>query len=215
MSAPYAAFLKLAGRRCVVVGGGAVAERKALTLVACDASVLVIAPRVTDLLEKAERDGRLKLLRRPYVPGDLHGAFLAFAATDDRALNGHVVAEARESGALANSVNDPESADFIVPATIRRGDLTIAISTGGRSPGFAAQLRQDLESWLTPARLELLELLADLRTEMRAAGRNPGPEVWRRAVDPEVVRALEGGDRQGARSRLLATLSPSSSAASG
>lgn len=212
MSHHYPAFLNLAGRRCVVVGGGAVAERKVRHLVESRATVEVIAPVVTTGLRGLAADGAISLAERAYRAGDLAGATVAFAATDNGEVNAEVVAEARQLGALANSADDAEAADFIVPAVVRRGGVTLAISTGGRSPSFARQLREELEAWLTPERVELLEVLADLRRELQATGSNPAPEIWRRAVDAEVVRTLEHGDRRAARDRLARALVPSPSA---
>jgi precorrin-2 dehydrogenase / sirohydrochlorin ferrochelatase len=206
VSARYAAFLALDGRRCVVVGGGAVAERKVGTLLAAGASVVVVATRAGDGLRRAAADGRVTLHQRPYRHGDLAGARLAFAATDDPIVNAAVVAEARADGVPVNSVDAPDSGDFIVPATVRRGDVTVAISTGGRSPSFARHLREELEEWLTPARLELLDVVAEVRRDLQAAGRSPEPEVWRRAVDARLLRAVEAGDRSQARRHLLAAL---------
>jgi precorrin-2 dehydrogenase/sirohydrochlorin ferrochelatase len=213
VSRPYAAFLRLAGRRCVVVGGGAVAERKVGTLVDCGANVVVIAPTATDRIVQAASERRLVLARRPYRAGDLDGAFLAVAATDERAVNAQVVAYARALGILVNSVDEREPGDLIVPATVQRGDVVVAVSTGGRSPSFARYLREELEAWLTPERVELFELLADVRRELQAAGRNPDPELWRRAVDVDLVRELAAGDRPAARRRLLLALDPATLAA--
>jgi precorrin-2 dehydrogenase / sirohydrochlorin ferrochelatase len=213
VSRPYAAFLRLAGRRCVVVGGGAVAERKVGTLVDCGANVVVIAPTATDRIVQAAAEGRLVLTRRPYRAGDLDGAFLAVAATDERAVNAQVVAYARALGILVNSVDEREPGDLIVPATVQRGDIVVAVSTGGRSPSFARYLREELEAWLTPERVELFELLADVRSELQAAGRNPDPELWRQAVDVDLVRELAAGDHSAARQRLLLALDPATLAA--
>ena len=206
MTADYGAFLELHGRRCVVVGGGAVAERKVGTLVECGASVSVIAPRVSAGIRSISAAGRCIVRERPYRAGDLAGAFLAFAATDDRALNARVVADARQVGALVNAVDDPGAGDFIVPATVRRGEIAVAVATGGRSPAFSRALREELGAWLTPGRVELLDLVADVRRQLQLAGCNPGAEAWRWAVDQEVVRAIERGDRGAARTRLLETL---------
>ena len=206
MNTPYPAFLRLAGRRCVVVGGGAVAKRKVLPLVDSEASVVVIAPAVSATIQALASEGRLAIEERRYRRGDLVGAFLAFAATDDPAVNAEVAAEGRAVGALVNSADDPTACDFIVPASVRRGDVTVAISTRGRSPSFARQLRQELEAWLTSGRVELLDLLGGIRRELQSNGRNPGPERWRRAIDADVVRAIEAGNRLAARERLLEAL---------
>ena len=213
MSRLYPAFLDLTGRRCVVVGGGAVAERKVRGLLAADADVLVVAPETVAGLDALAAGAEIRVERRPYRPGDLDGAFLVVAATDSRAVNATVVRDARVVGALVNVVDDPAACDVTVPAAVRRGDVTLAISTGGRSPGFARYLREELEDWLSEERLALLDLVADVRAELRAAGTNPGPERWRGAVRSDILDVLASGDREAARRALLAALAtPSPSA---
>jgi precorrin-2 dehydrogenase / sirohydrochlorin ferrochelatase len=202
----YPAFLRLVGRRCVVIGGGRVGERKALALAAAGAVVTVIAPSVGEALRDAADRGTLCVELREYRSGDIGGALLAIAATDRPELNARVVADARTANVFVNSVDDPETGDFTVPATVRRGGVTVAISTGGKSPAFARHLREALEEWLTADRVALLELLSEVRRELIAVGQNPPPERWRQAVDVEVTRALERGDADGARRRLLETL---------
>ncbi|MCC6176564.1 MAG: bifunctional precorrin-2 dehydrogenase/sirohydrochlorin ferrochelatase [Chloroflexi bacterium] len=202
----YPAFLRLAGRRCVVVGGGRVGERKVHGLLAARADVLVVAPRTTPGIDALERASRLVVERHPYGADVLDGAFLAFAATDLPELNTAVVEHARSRGVLVSSADDPPGSDFSVPATVRQGGVTLAVSTGGRSPAFARLLRQELEAWLTPERCVLLDLFAEVRRDLLAAGRNPGPDAWRRAASPGVIAALAAGDHARARERLLAAL---------
>lgn len=206
MTDRYPAFLDLRGRRCVVVGGGAVAERKLRPLVGCGAMVSVIAPRWTDGIGVIAASGACRLVEREYRADDLERAFLAIAATDSAALNARVLADARAFGTLTNVVDDPGAGDFMVPATVRRGEVTLAVSTGGRSPAYARYLREQLEDWLTPERVALVGLLAEVRRELQALGRNPDPETWRRAVDSDVLDALDGDDREAARAKLLAAL---------
>ena len=206
MTALYPVFLHVEGRRCVVVGGGEVAERKMRALLAGGASVVLIAPRVTAGVSAAAEAGEITLRRRRFEPADVAGAQLVFAATDARDVNAAVIRAARAAGALVNAADDPASGDFIVPATVRRRDVTLAISTGGRSPSFARHLRLELEAWLTPERIDLLDLLAEVRRELRAAGRNPLPESWRDAVVAEVLDAIGRGDRAAARTMLLRAL---------
>lgn len=129
-------------RLAVVVGGGRVATRKTAGLVEAGAVVRVIAPRVTRGLAAHQIE------RRPYRPGDLKGAVLAFAATDDRRVNHAVAGEARRRRIPVNVADALEECTFIVPARIRRGEVQIAISTGGRSPRLAKQLRRLLEAEL-------------------------------------------------------------------
>jgi len=143
--AGYPIVLRLTGRRCVVIGGGEVARRKVSGLMAAGARVQVIAPHLhPELLALPE----IELTCRSFLPDDLRGAFLVFAATNERFVNAEVAAAARQKGVLVNVADDPEGSDFHLPATLSRGDLLVAVSSGGGSPAFAAQLRDQLATEL-------------------------------------------------------------------
>ena len=209
MSAGYPVVLKVAGRRCVVVGGGLVATRKVGTLVRSGADVVVVAPEVTPEIESYVASGGVQVEQRAFEPSDLDGAFLAVAATDRRSVNQMVAEAADERGVLANVADDPSRSDFTNPGLVRRRDITLAISTGGRSPAFVRFLREQLQDWLTDARCALLEVMADVRRDLRSGGRPLEPELWRRALeDEQVARSIEAGDREGARRRIFETLMP-------
>jgi precorrin-2 dehydrogenase/sirohydrochlorin ferrochelatase len=150
-------------RRAVVVGGGKVAERKVAGLREAGAQVTVIGPAQTEQLLAWAQAGAISLIPRRYCQGDLAGAFLVVAATDDPGVNQTVCDEARAGGCLINSVEHPERSDFIVPAVVRRGDVTIAIGTGGASPALARHLRQRVEQIIGPAYASAAALLAELR----------------------------------------------------
>jgi len=164
----YPLALKLSGRHCVVVGGGAVAERKAASLLECGADVLVVAPDATDQIRAWAASGRIKFFERPFEAADVAGALIAIAATDDPRVNSAVADAARASGALVNVVDVPELCEFYVPASVTRGDLQITISTGGSSPALAKRLRIDLERQFGPEYETYLEMLARLRAELKA-----------------------------------------------
>jgi siroheme synthase-like protein len=207
VSAGYPVVLKLAGRRCVVVGGGSVATRKVGTLVRSGADVLVIAPDVSPEIESFVPAGGVRIEHRPFEPADLDGALLAFAATDSRAVNQTVTEEAQQRGVLMNVADDPAASDFSNPGLVRRRDITLAVSTGGRSPAFSRFLREQLQDWLTDARCALLELVTEIRRDLRSAGKPQSPERWRRALDDhETNAAMAAGDREAARRRLLKSL---------
>jgi precorrin-2 dehydrogenase/sirohydrochlorin ferrochelatase len=125
----------------VVVGGGEVANRKARKLLQARAKVVVISPNVKPELASVA----VEVLRRPYREGDLEGAFLAFAATDRREVNAAVAQEARERGIPVNAADKPSEGDFALPSTLRRGQLQVAVSTGGASPTLAQRIRRELE----------------------------------------------------------------------
>jgi siroheme synthase-like protein len=206
MTPYYPVCFDLRGRPCVVIGGGTVAARKVEGLLECGARVTVVAPVLGPALTQWEHDGRIEARRRPYAAGDLEGAALAIAATDDRAVNAVVAQEARARGVWLNAADDPERCDFILPAVIRRGDLQVAISTGGRSPALARRVREDLERLLPAEYADLLPLLAEVRAALREEGIDVPAERWQSAVDDYVLARLRAGDRDGARERLRAGL---------
>lgn len=141
----------VAGLPALVVGGGAVGERKAAGLLAAGASVLLVSPEATARLREWAEAGRIEWARRPYAAGDARGARLVFAATDVREVNALVAREAAEAGALCNVADAPAEGDFHVPALHRAGGLTIAVSSGGAGPGRAAALRDSIARWLAGA----------------------------------------------------------------
>jgi len=128
----------------VVVGGGEVAARKVEGLLAAGANVTVISPQLAPALEEFLAQGRITALRRPYRPGNLAGARLVIAATDDPQVNQAVGREARERGCPVNVVDDPAHCTVYIPAVVRRGPVTLAIGTGGASPVLAARLRREI-----------------------------------------------------------------------
>ena len=162
-------FLKLTNRLCIVIGAGHLAASKIASLRTADARVTVIAPEANDVIRDLAANGEITLQQRPYQQGDLAGAFLVVAATNDPAVNRAVFAEATATGVLCNAVDDPPFCDFYFPSVVRRGDLQVAISTAGNSPALAQQLRKELNDQLP---LDLGDWLADLgnlRREVVAA----------------------------------------------
>lgn len=159
-------FLNLHGKRCVVVGGGEVANRKARKLLQARAEVMVISPEVKPELASVAAEVR----RRPYVEGDLEGASLAFAATDVREVNAAVAREGRERGIPVNVADRPSEGDFALPSTLRRGGLQVAVSTGGASPTLARRIRHELEGVFGPEWAGIVEELSKARRNGRKAG---------------------------------------------
>jgi siroheme synthase-like protein len=194
--------------RCVVVGGGAVAARKVAGLRQAGAKPIVISPILCPELEMQAAQDRIEVVRRPYRQGDLTGARLVIAATDDPAVNETVSGEAQAVGCLINVVDDPARCSFFVPAVVRRGALTIAVSTGGKSPALARRIRQQLESLFDPAYGLLLELLSRLRPTVQAAVPDPERRIafWGRLLDSEALDRLRAGDEAGAISQAEALL---------
>jgi uroporphyrin-III C-methyltransferase/precorrin-2 dehydrogenase/sirohydrochlorin ferrochelatase len=162
-------FLKLDGRRCLVVGAGSIARPKIESLARARARVTVVAPDAHPDVAEWAREGKLELHQREFVPADLTAAFLVVAATDRRAVN-HAVAEAaRAQGVLCNSVDDPPDCDFYYPSVVERGDLQVAVSTGGKSPALAQRLREELSAMLPEDVGPWLDLLGKQRLRVLAA----------------------------------------------
>lgn len=141
----FPAFLKVAGRRCLVVGAGPVAEEKIDGLLRAEADVRVVAPHATRRIRDWARAGKIRWAARKFRASDLSGAFLAVAATSSPVLHAQIYRQARRRGVLCNVVDDPKNCDFYYGAVVRRGELQIAISTGGHSPALAQRLRKQIE----------------------------------------------------------------------
>ncbi len=202
----YPVLLDLAARRCVMVGGGLVAERRVAGLLAAGAHVIVISPRLTPGLSALADEGRIEHTPRGYRDGDLAGADLAFVATAAAEVNTAVAREAGERGIWINAADDPARCTFILPALVRRGDLTVAVATGGASPALARTIREELEAYLTEDYATLAAIAAEARREVRAAGKPVTAEAWRRALGPEVRRLIVERGRDDAKHRLLEIL---------
>ena len=206
----YPAFLDLRQRSIVVVGGGEVAERKVELLLSCGANVRLISPTLTPGLERLAEARSLVIERRPFQPGDCAGAVLAFACTDDPDVNSAVAKDAGKAHAPVNVADDPSRCDFIAPSVVSRGDLLIAISTGGASPALAKRLRQEIERTVGPEYEELISVLEDLRNRVHARVHDPGrrQEIFERFLDSDALDLIRRGDREGL-AALTARLVPS------
>lgn len=202
----FPCFVDLSERPCVVIGGGEVAERKVESLLAAGALVTVVSPSLNRGLTRLVTDGRIRHLARVYRRGDLAGATLAFAATDDRAVTVAVAAEARRRRIWLNAADDPAHCDFILPSVLRRGRLTVAVSTGGASPAVARAVREELETVLTERHATLLDVATEVRDELRAQGTSPDGDHWRRALGHPVRRLIAEGRPLDARRELARRL---------
>src|ERR1700683_2009242 len=170
MSSLFPMFVKLEGKRCLVVGAGRVGEPKIVGLIDTGACVHVIALEASDAVKAWAQAGKIRLELRAFSVGDLDGTLLAVVATASRALNGSIYREAQRRGVLCNVVDDPEYCDFYYPAVVRRGDLQIAISTNGRSPSLSQKLRQQLERQFGPGYARWIAELGETRRLVLASG---------------------------------------------
>lgn len=159
----YPICLSLERKPCLVVGGGEVALRKALSLLAAGADVTVVSPRFCEELRNLSG---IRRIERPFRESDAAGALLVYAATDDPAVNTAVAAAAREHGALVNVVDTPAECDFIVPSSLTRGRLTISVATAGAAPALAQRLRRELEELFPQDYAAFVEVLGDLRARV-------------------------------------------------
>jgi len=165
----FPAFLDLRGRRCLVAGGGEIGERKARALLECGAHVIVVSPTLTPGLTALAESGRIERRERAFRRSDLRGCALAVAATGERRIDEALAAMARRSRVLVNVVDRPHHCDFILPSVLRRGELQIAVSTGGRSPALAREIRRRLEGLFGPEYAELVRRVGADRRRARVA----------------------------------------------
>ncbi len=196
----YPIQLDVRGKRCLVVGGGAVGTRKAETLEACGAEVVVVSPEATAELAARSEAGRILWHRRAYAPSDLEGVFLAVGATDDEELNRRLSADARRRGVLCNIADRPALCDFILPAVVQRGDLVITVSTSGKSPALAKRLRRELERRYGEEYALLLRLMGAVRRRLLAAQHAPEEHrtLFEALLEGGLLERLREGDLPGA-----------------
>lgn len=194
----YPINLNLQDRRCLVVGGGSVAERKVETLLEFGAEVVVIAPEITPGLSDLVSRRLIQHLASSYHSDPSDRPLLVFAATDDREVNKRVSADCQSRGILVNVVDDPELCTFFVPAIVRRNDLLISISTSGNSPAMARWLREKLEKEYGPEYGQLAGILGNLRDEVKAKYSNPADrnQAYLRILNSEVLALLSQGKDQ-------------------
>jgi precorrin-2 dehydrogenase/sirohydrochlorin ferrochelatase len=190
----YPAFIKLAGRQCVVIGGGKVAARKVAMLLDCGARVRVISPAVVEEIAVLVESGAVEWVRRGFQKGDTAGAFLVVSATDDREVNAAVARECAARNVLLNVVDQPEFCSFYVPSVVRRGSLTIAVSTEGKSPLLARKIRERLEEIFPPAFGEFLAYLGAVREEVIARFPEQKEELLAELLNPQVLACVQRND---------------------
>jgi len=206
LDAAYPVNLLVAGRSCLVVGGGTVAARKVEGLLACDARVHVVSPLVDDEIRGWPE---VTVDQRPYRTGDVLGRRLVIAATDSAEVNGAVYGDCEAAGIWVCGADDPDHCSFTLPSVVRRGTLVVTVSTGGRSPAMARWLREQLDSQIGPEYEVLLDLVADQRAAVKAAGRSPAYLDWQKALDSDMLALIRTGDLESARKRLETCLSSS------
>ncbi|UCG83015.1 MAG: bifunctional precorrin-2 dehydrogenase/sirohydrochlorin ferrochelatase [Dehalococcoidia bacterium] len=207
MTSYYPVFLDLKGRKCVVVGGGSVAERKVGTLLEYQASVTVISPELSPGLQKLAERNDIQTIRRQYRSSDLKDAFLVIAATDNVTVNSAIAKQGTQYRALVNVVDAPRDSSFIVPSVLHRGDITIAIGTAGKSPALARKLRTALELVVPPEYASVLTIVSDARQELARRQITVNGDTWQKCLDIDfLLEMVKKGKLEGARERLLADI---------
>jgi precorrin-2 dehydrogenase/sirohydrochlorin ferrochelatase len=200
----YPAYLDLRERPCVVIGGGAIAERKTLSLIEAGAVVTVISPSLTPKLLDLSASGKISHLKKNFEEQDLIGAFLAIAATDSPDVNSAAAQACKKKQVLVNVVTPPEESSFIVPSVIERGELLIAVSTSGASPALSKKIRQELDKRYGPEYELLLSKLTSIRKRVReeVVDETERRKIYQSIVDSEVVDLLRQGKTHEAELRM-------------
>jgi precorrin-2 dehydrogenase/sirohydrochlorin ferrochelatase len=194
----YIACLRLSGRRCLVVGGGDIGLEKVEGLLACDASVVLVAPDAHPALQQLAQEGSISWVRREYESADLEGCLIAIAATDDTDVNIRVYDDAERRAMLVNVVDVPPLCNFILPAIVRTGPLAVAISTAGASPALAKRMKAEIAEMFGEPYADLAVMLNDVRGW--AKGTLPTyqdrKEFFETIVngDPDPIELLRHGD---------------------
>jgi siroheme synthase-like protein len=195
----------MTGRRCLVIGGGAVAERKIASLLEVGAKVTVISPAVTKAIFAWSKDSSIQLKGRCHRSGDLAGYQLVFVATDDADVNDRVYQDGRSLGVWVNAADDPARCDFILPSVLRRGELAVAVSTGGASPAVARAIREELEGYFTEDFAQLVQVAAEVRRELKEKFFSVAAGAWNKALNGKFRRLIHAGKPEQAKEFLLTT----------
>ena len=192
--------LDVSGRACLIVGGGAVAARKAASLVECAADVTIIAPELNAELALLREKSVCKYLQRAFAAGDTHDFAVVFVCTNQRATNAQIAHEAKLNGAWCNIADDSEASDFHGAATIRRGEICIGISTTGGSPALSRHLKAEIESVIGTEYAQILEWMSERRDAVKARGeQTQRAALWRAVLASDVLQSLKTGAVENAR----------------
>jgi siroheme synthase-like protein len=203
----YPIFVETKGRRVLVIGGGHVGAEKVRGLLNGEADITVVSPELIPEMQGYKDEGRITHVAREYREDDLDGGWeFVMVATDDGAVNAEVAAAGKKRRLWVNAADDPKNCDFILPAVVRKGKITLAASTSGTSPALARRLREELDAYLTEDMPALADLLAEVRQEIRKRGIKVENDTWQYAIDGQ-LRVLLAQRRYGqARARLLQRL---------
>lgn len=201
----YPVSLNLKDKKCLVVGGGRVAERKVASLLACEAIVYVVSPLLTPLLNQLFCDGKIFYLNRDFCQQDLKDCLLVICATNDSIINQSVAQQAMQQNILVNVVDKPELCNFFVPAVLQRGDLTISVSTAGKSPLLARLIRENLDKTFSDAYAEILDMLGEMRKNILASvsDEEARRKIFSKMVNAEIINLLAEGKIEVVKGRIV------------
>ena len=199
----YPVFLNLTGRRCVIIGGGQIAEGKISKLLDSGAKIIVISPDATQGIRGFTERGQIKLDLRKYQEGDLQGAFLVIAATNDQAVNQEIFEEAEKQGILLNAVDDMPRCSFIAPSIVEKGPVTVAISTGGASPALARKLREKMEVSSALDWADATDVLSKARQIIKDKQIAVDPQRWQCCMTDELLTMIQAGHENEALDLLM------------
>lgn len=205
----YPVYVDLQDRKCLIIGGGKVAERKIEQLLDYDCSIKVVSLRTEEKIKHWADLGLIQLYQREFQALDLEHVFMAFVATDDNQVNASLSKICRERGILVNAVDDPPHCDFYVPSILKRNSLVLAISTGGKSPAFARRLRQELEELITPAYGEFTDILGEQREliKERIEDIEVRKRIFEELVYSDILDLLKAGEKEKAREKVTQCMS--------
>ena len=200
----YPAYIDIKGKRCLVVGGGKVAERKVKLLLKCDAMVSVVSPELISRLKELNSKGKIKFFKGEFKEKYLKDMFLVIGATDNSEVNLKIYKAASKKNILVNIVDSPEICNFIVPSIVERGDLIIAISTGGKSPALSKKLRKELEYRYGFEYSKFLNTMGSLRKKISSKIRDKKKreEIYNKLVDSDIIKLIRDGDDETVKSRV-------------
>ncbi|MEN6318683.1 MAG: bifunctional precorrin-2 dehydrogenase/sirohydrochlorin ferrochelatase [Syntrophaceae bacterium] len=192
----YPIYLDITDKRCIVIGGGDVAERKVERLLEFGASVVVVGKTLTRTLEGMKHDGRIEHINADYNINLIDGAFLVIGATDSDDTNSTISRNAKQKGILVNIVDDPDKCDFILPSLFTRGDLLISISTGGKSPALAKKIRQEMEKYYGPEFQILVTIMGSLREKLLLKGysSDTNKRLFESVIDSDILQYIQNKD---------------------
>lgn len=199
----YPVFLNLTERRCVIIGGGQIAEGKISKLLDSGAKIIVISPDATQGIRGFAERGQIELDLRKYQDGDLQGAFLAIAATNDRMVNQEIFEEAEKQGILLNAVDDMPRCSFIAPSIVEKGPVTVAISTGGASPALARKLREKMEVSSALDWADATSVLSKARQIIKDKQIAVDPQRWQCCMTDELLTMIQAGHENEALDLLM------------